>query len=203
MISTTQAQAVLADEKLQEELLDDELDELDEPAHIRESRIAALKQQMSTLRVAADNKCGQLDEITEEKALFDLTTSQPRVICHFFHPDFRRCQLMSKHLEQIAPRHFTTKFVRLNGEKAPFLVTKLQVRVLPTVLCFINGVVKDRLVGFEDLGNADNFKTQQLEKRLAKSGVISLATQQEKPQTTSTIFGYGGRNNEDSDTDDE
>ena len=99
----------------------------------------------------------------DEKQLFDVTTSQPRVVCHFYHPDFRRCAIMNKHLREIAPHHFTTKFVYLNAEKAPFLLERLKVHALPTVLCFVKGVVKDRIVGFEELGNSDDFPTKLLE----------------------------------------
>ncbi len=123
-------------------------------------------------------------EIKDEKELFDITTSQPRVVCHFFHPDFRRCAIIQKHLEQLAGSmlalahshtrtrahthtfagaHFTTKFVKVEAEKAPFLTTKLNVVVLPTIIIFIDGIAKDRVVGFDDLGNTDTFKTSLLE----------------------------------------
>lgn len=55
---------------------------------------------------------------------------------------------------------------------APFLVAKLKVQVLPCVLAFIDGVNKDRILGFEGLGRGDNFQTQHLEARLLASGVL-------------------------------
>ncbi|KAF8742844.1 Homocysteine S-methyltransferase, partial [Rhizoctonia solani] len=63
-------------------------------------------------------------------------------------------------------------------ENVPWLVEKLQVKVLPCVICFVRGVSKDRIVGFEELGNEDGFKTAKLELRLTQSGwytnVVSL-----------------------------
>lgn len=50
----------------------------------------------------------------------------------------------------MAGNHFTTKFVTFDAEKAPFLVTKLQIKVLPTILCFMDGVVKDVRVILSD-----------------------------------------------------
>lgn len=70
---------------------------------------------------------------------------------------------MNSHLQDIARRHFTTKFVTLNAEKAPFLVQKFQVQELPTLVVFIDAKVKDRIVGFEDVGLSDNFPTHVLE----------------------------------------
>lgn len=59
--------------------------------------------------------------------------------------------------------------------KAPFLVHKMDVKVLPHIVCFIDGQVKDRLIGFEELGNTDTFRRDQLEDRLGQSGRYQLA----------------------------
>ncbi|EDQ88289.1 uncharacterized protein MONBRDRAFT_32945, partial [Monosiga brevicollis MX1] len=137
--------------------------------------MAAFQQQMEALKEAKSQQCGDLTLLEDEKQLFDITTSQKRVICHFSHPDFRRCAIMTSHLREMAKHHFTTRFVEVNAEQTPFLAQRLKITVLPTVLCFLDGVVKDRLMGFEELGNSDNFATKHLEARLARSGVISLA----------------------------
>ena len=154
-------------------MLEDELDTLDEPSELREARIAAFKAEMASIKLAKEQNHGTLSMIADEKEFFDVTTSVPRVICHFSHPDFRRCAILNKHLEKLAGNHFTTKFCTFDAEKAPFLVTKMQIKILPTVLCFVDGKVKDRLVGFEEVGNTDGFATRALELRLSHSGVIA------------------------------
>lgn len=59
-------------------------------------------------------------------------------------------------------------------ENAPFLVTKLKIQVLPCVLTFVDGVSKDRIVGFEGLGyGEDTFTAKDLEARLLKAGVLA------------------------------
>lgn len=90
----------------------------------------------------------------------------------------------------IAPHHFKTRFFRVFVERVPWLVEKLQIKVLPCVVCFVGGMSKDRyvshtwpekggtglkashnrLIGFEELGNDDAFTTATLELRLAQSG---------------------------------
>ena len=47
-------------------------------------------------------------------------------------------------------------------------------------MCFIDGVAVDRVVGFEDLGNTDEFRTVVLSRRLIRSGVIKAKTAEEK-----------------------
>lgn len=66
-----------------------------------------------------------------------------------------------------------TKFVYINAEKSPFFVGKLKVRVLPTIVSFIDGVAADRIMGFDGLGG-DEFKTKTLENRLKRSGVLMI-----------------------------
>lgn len=54
---------------------------------------------------------------------------------------------------------------------SPFLVEKLGVKVLPCLVTFgAKAQVKDRIVGFEDLGNSDGFTTKTLEWRLGQGG---------------------------------
>jgi hypothetical protein len=56
--------------------------------------------------------------------------------------------------------------------KAPFFVEKLAIKILPCVISFKDGIVVDRLVGFEPLGNEDNFPTSILAARFAMNGVL-------------------------------
>jgi hypothetical protein len=57
-------------------------------------------------------------------------------------------------------------------EKAPFLVQRLGVRVLPCLLGFVDGAQSGRLEGFERLGNTDTFRTVRLEEVLVGWGVM-------------------------------
>lgn len=52
--------------------------------------------------------------------------------------------------------------------------------MLPTVVLFIDGVAKDRIVGFEELGAKDDFQTIVLTRRIVKSGVIKPLNREEK-----------------------
>lgn len=114
---------------------------------------------------------GELTDISEGEFL-EVVTKTERVVCHFFHKDFERCKIMNKHLKLLAPKYFTTRFCKLHGPDAPFFVAKLQVQVLPCVIFFVNGVAVDRVVGFDDLGKRDDFKTENLESKLLIAGVV-------------------------------
>jgi thioredoxin-like negative regulator of GroEL len=75
----------------------------------------------------------------------------------------------------LARKQFDTRFIKINVENAPFLVTKLKVQVLPCVIAFINGIGQDRIIGFEGLGRGDKFTTIDLETRLLGAGVLTRA----------------------------
>lgn len=125
-----------------------------------------------------ESHAGEYIEVDEEK-FFLYTTRDKYVVCHFFHNDFKRCKIIDNHLAQISYSHPECKFISVNVEKAPFLVKKLQVQMLPTIVLFIEGKTVDRIVGFEELGGSDEFKTPVLTRRLAQSKVVVLKPDEE------------------------
>ncbi|KAI8101061.1 hypothetical protein M9434_005441 [Picochlorum sp. BPE23] len=134
-------------------------------------RLAKLQEERER-RVEMERKGhGAYEEISEAE-LLEVSTQTDRVVAHFFHPDFDRCKIMDKHLSILAPRYFDTRFVKVSVEVAPFLVKKLNIRMLPCTICFQSGVAGERLVGFDRLGGKDDFDTSVLEGRLLESQVI-------------------------------
>ena len=148
-----------------EDLLDPDLEAL------HEQRIAKLKEEREKRQQMSHKGHGELTDISEGEFL-EVVTKTERVVCHFFHKDFERCRIMNKHLKILAPKYFTTRFCKLHGPDAPFFVAKLQVQMLPCVILFVNGVAVDRVIGFDELGKKDDFKTEDLESRFISAGVI-------------------------------
>jgi len=147
--------------------------ENDEDPIVRESGLVALRKEFETMKEMREKSYGTYTEITDEKEVMRVSAHEPRCVVHFYHTNFKRCEIMDKHLAILAVKYFRTRFVRAFVENVPWLVQRLAVKVLPCVMCFTDGVSKDRLVGFEELGNTDTFATSVLEERLLSSGVIS------------------------------
>ncbi|KAF2095192.1 thioredoxin-like protein [Rhizodiscina lignyota] len=142
----------------------------------REQRLQQLHAEFARAKELRSSDHGSYAEIKDEKQLMDITTSTKLCVVHFFKPDFGRCSIMDGHLETLTPKHFDTRFLKINVENAPFLVTKLKVQVLPCVIAFVDGVGVDRIIGFEGLSNRpDSFSTKDLESRLLSSGVLVRA----------------------------
>ena len=72
----------------------------------------------------------------------------------------------------VCRKYRATKFIKVNAEEAPFFVTKLKIKVLPTIVMFQKGIAVDRIVGFDELGGQDDFKQVRLERRLADRGMV-------------------------------
>ena len=108
------------------------------------------------------------------------------------------------YIQTLAPKHFDTKFVRINVENAPFLVVRMKIQVLPCVLAFVDGKSADRLVGFEGLAhNPDSFTTRDLELRLLSSGVLTRAKAADQLESSRGMFSKTQQQLEDSDNDDD
>ncbi|KAJ1973856.1 hypothetical protein H4R35_003897 [Dimargaris xerosporica] len=138
----------------------------------REQRLEQLKQQVADLTAMKAKGHGQYTEVHDEKAVLKIMTETKCCVVHFFHKEFRRCLIIDKHLQILAPQYVATRFLKIDVANAPFLVEKLKVRVLPCVILTIDGVSHQRLVGFEELGSKDDFKTKRIEDYLIGAGVI-------------------------------
>ncbi|KAL8710529.1 MAG: hypothetical protein Q9220_004962 [cf. Caloplaca sp. 1 TL-2023] len=172
--SASAIDAQIAKDDIDEDDLLDSLD--DDPAldSFREQRIQQLHEEFTRAKHLRKQDHGHYTEIKEEKTLMDtVNTGAELCVVHFFKSDFHRCAIMDGHLERLAPLHFDTRFLSINVENAPFLITKLKVQVLPCVIAFKKGVSVDRIIGFEGLGHGgDTFSTKDLEMRLLRSGVL-------------------------------
>ncbi|KAI9672216.1 MAG: hypothetical protein M1831_002030 [Alyxoria varia] len=156
-----------------EDALIDQLEDDEALDGFRERRIQQLHSEFTRAKQMKNSDHGLYDEVKDEKAVMDITTSTKLCIVHFWKHDFNRCRIMDSHLETLAPIHLDTRFIRVDVTNAPFLVTKLKVQMLPCLIAFIDGVGVDRIVGFEGLGRGtDKFTTRDLEARLLQSGAL-------------------------------
>jgi thioredoxin-like negative regulator of GroEL len=89
---------------------------------------------------------------------------------------------MDKHLKLLSEQFPNTQFLSINAEKSPFFVERLSIRTLPTLCIFIDGVLKDKVLGFQGL-SGDEFLTYELAAKLAESGVIEPPKGKAKDKT--------------------
>lgn len=157
---------------------DDLLEDDDDPVlgAIREKRMAELRKQQVEHAENISKGHGQFRTISQDQFLPECTGSSEFVVVHFFHNEWERCKVMDHHLKVVAMQHTESKFLRIDAEKAPFFVSKLQIQTLPTVVVFRDGKSISRLTGFEGLCNdpkePDKWETRALKQYLASTGAI-------------------------------
>ncbi|RZC45178.1 hypothetical protein C5167_038132 [Papaver somniferum] len=169
-------QQVLTVAKAFEEKLDDEISaldrvDLDDIDALRERRLQQMKKMAEKRNRWISLGHGEYSEIQSEKDFFTVVKASERVVCHFYRENWP-CKVIDKHMAILAKKHIETRFVKINAEKSPFLAEKLKIIVLPTLALIKNTKVDDYVVGFDELGGTDDFSTEELEERIARSQVI-------------------------------
>ncbi|DBA89679.1 hypothetical protein WJX79_002117 [Trebouxia sp. C0005] len=163
-----------ASNRQQQQVRDIDIDDLlDDPEleRLHAERLAMLHQENEKRQKLQRIGHGEYQEV-EEGDFLEAVTKTDNVVCHFFHRDFERCKLLDKHLSILARKYFDTRFIKVSAPDAPFFTVKLQVKMLPCLVFFQNGVACDRAVGFDDYGASDDFPTTAVEQRLLKSGIV-------------------------------
>ncbi|SMN19851.1 similar to Saccharomyces cerevisiae YDR183W PLP1 Protein that interacts with CCT (chaperonin containing TCP-1) complex and has a role in actin and tubulin folding [Maudiozyma saulgeensis] len=167
--------------------IDELMDELDNDEEIqqimsrqREARLQQISDHLKNVskKTSEDENFGNLETIEDESKLIKLTSSSTKpVIIHFQLPHFKKCQYMDKQLSKLARKYLNTKFIRANVEDCPFLVDKLEIKVLPFVVGYINGLERTRIIGFSKLGSDPNsFDSSALERYLLSERMIKSNT---------------------------
>lgn len=167
---------VLTVAKAVEDTIDEEISaldrlDLDDLEVLRERRLQQMKKMAEKRRRWMALGHGEYSELLSEKDFFAAVKCSDRLVCHFYRENWP-CKVMDKHLNVLAKQHIETRFVKIHAEKSPFLAEKLKIVVLPTIALVKNTKVDDYVVGFDELGGTDEFTTEELEERLAKSQVI-------------------------------
>jgi len=174
-----------------EDQVDQELEKLqklkvDDIQSIRDEIQKKRKARMELERKWRDMGHGSYEELGDEKAFFDAGKKSDRFIVHFYREATERCKIVDHHLKILASTHLEARFCKIDAEKSPFLTSRLMIRVLPTILLLEKNVVVDRILGFTDLGNRDDFKTEMMEWRLSLKDIIEYEGDKYNPPEHST-----------------
>ena len=109
--------------------------------------------------------------MTSEKEFFAECKKSERVVVHFYRASTWRCEIADKHLGAIARKHIETRFLRLDVERVPFLVERLNIFMLPTIMLVKGGKTEHSIIGFDEFGGSDDFDTEVAEHKLIEHGV--------------------------------
>ncbi|XP_064637160.1 thioredoxin domain-containing protein 9-like [Lineus longissimus] len=173
-------QQLIAATKIMEDQVDAELDKID---RMQDDDYDKLRQkQLENMKKSADQRQeflkkghGNYSEVPDEKEFFNTCKNSNTVVCHFYRESTERCKIVDMHMNKLAQQHVEAKFIKINAEKAVFLSKRLKIVVLPTICIAKDGKTVDYIVGFDDMGGRDDFPTEMLEWRIARTGVLKYS----------------------------
>jgi hypothetical protein len=151
-----------------EHALDAEIDKMenlneDDFARIRRQRIEQMKEAAVEKEQWRRNDHGVLTTVSDQKEFFDACKKSKRVVCLFFRDSNKWCDVLSNHMQVLAEKHMEAKFLKVNAENSPFLVERLNVWMMPTIVCCKEGKVHRQFNGLDEIDPTGKFETASLE----------------------------------------
>jgi len=160
------------EKQIDEKLKSMETMDEDDFERLREKRKAAMVKAEQQRQRNLRNGHGRYMELSDQKEFFEACKASKQVVVHFFRSTTWRCQVVDRHLEQLAHEHIETRFVKIDAEKSPFLVERLNIIMLPSILCVKDGKTEHTIIGFDEMGGSDDFPASTLAFVLAKHKVL-------------------------------
>jgi hypothetical protein len=111
-------------------------------------------------------------ELSDTKEFFEAAKKSSRMVVHFYRSVTPRCVIVDGHMHKLAAKHLETRFVKIDAEKSPYLVEKLGIILMPTIVLVKDGKTEHAIHGFDEMGGVDDFTTLDFEYVLANHGVI-------------------------------
>lgn len=160
-----------------EKALDAEIEKMDNMgeedfARIRKKRIEEMKAKALEKETWRRNDHGVLTTISDQKEFFDAVKKSKRVICLFFRDSNKWCDVLGDHFKVLAEKHMESRFIKVNAEKSPFLVERLNVWMMPTIVCCKEGKVHAQFNGLDQIDPTGKFETASLEFVLHSSEML-------------------------------
>lgn len=140
---------------------------------LRQKRKLMLQKQM---RQEADWKQlghGVYSELTDTKEFFNAAKKSARMCVHFYRGVTPRCVIVDAHFEKLAWSHLETRFVKIDAEKNPFLVERLGIILMPTIVLIKDGKTDHAIHGFDEFGGTDDFTTADVAYVLAAHAMVN------------------------------
>lgn len=118
-------------------------------------------------------------------SFFDICAKSDQLVVHFHRASTRSCDVFHRALDTLAPTHPETRFVGINvegcddsrgsgsGVGAKFLVERLGIVVMPTLLLVKDRKVVHQVRGFDELGGREEFSASELAYVLGGHGALT------------------------------
>jgi|TARA_B110000208_G_scaffold24496_1_gene31469 hypothetical protein len=94
---------------------------------------------------------GTYDEISTEREFFEATKRSPNCVVHFYRPTARFHPLVDRCIKVLSAAHCETRFLKCNVEKVPYLVERLNLWCMPSVVLVKERQTVHTIAGLEEV----------------------------------------------------
>merc|ERR1712154_469273 len=165
---------VLQDEEAKIDKKIEKLSRMDEDdlEELRAKRLEDLKKKQSQRSKWLANNHGRIHEIMDQKQFFENVKSTKHVICLFYSKTSKWAHILQEHLTLIAQKHLECKFIQIESQYAPFLIERLNIWMMPTLVLAKDNKVSTQLRGLDWVSPNGKIETLNLEQKLFEYGFL-------------------------------
>jgi len=176
MMDMALAQTLLSVEAALDAEIDksENLDE-DDYARIRANRMAEMKKKQAEQQGNMAIGHGKLTKINDQQEFFGASKLSNRLICIFTRNSNKYGKAMLEHAELLASKHLEARFIWVDAENAPFLTDRLNIYMLPTIVCIMDNKVHKQHNGLNEIDGTGKYTSGTLEYLLHIDGLLDEA----------------------------
>merc|ERR1719201_2821013 len=109
------------------------------------------------------NGHGKLMKISDQQEFFGAAKKSNRMIVIFTRNSNKYGKAMLEHAEVLAARHLEARFMWVDAENAPFLTDRLNIYMLPTIVCVKGNKVHKQHNGLDEIDGSGKYTSGMLE----------------------------------------
>merc|ERR1712178_600366 len=152
----------------------------DDYARIRQKRLQEMRQKKEEQEMNKFNGHGKFDKINDQQEFFAAAKKSPRMVVIFTRNSNKYGKAMLEHAELLAQRHLEARFIWVDAENAPFLTDRLNIYMLPTIVCIKDNKVHKQHNGLNEIDGSGKYSSGMLEYLLHSDEMLDDAPLYEK-----------------------
>merc|ERR1712139_109406 len=155
------------------------LDE-DDYQRIKAKRMAEMKKKAEDSAKAVFQGHGHLTKINDQQEFFAAAKKSNQLVCVFTRNSNKYGKAMLEHAELLASKHLEARFIWVDAENAPFLTDRLNIYMLPTIVCIKDNKVHKQHNGLNEIDGSGRYTSGMLEFLLQADDMLGDAPLYEK-----------------------
>ena len=157
----------------------DNLDE-DDLQRIKAKRMQEMRKKAEEQQGNVANGHGKLMKINDQQEFFGAAKRSNRMIVIFTRNSNKYGKSMLEHMELLAGKHLEARFLWVDAENAPFLTERLNIYMLPTIVCIKDNKVHRQHNGLNEIDGSGKYSSGMLEYLLHTDEMLDEAPMYEE-----------------------